>query len=143
MTTPALPLAQLTDYSTFTAEDGALVFDLTGRVIRGADVVIEQVARAWVTEKLPWDPNAGEDIGLAENTQPSARDLAWWKMRLGTVAQRIDYVQACAVTVAHDGAAKTFTARGNVTLIDGKSYPLAVQLSQASGAVRVFLQRAA
>lgn len=144
MTTPALPLDDLTDYSTLTYVDGLLVFDLTNRVIRGADVPIEWVLRSWVTlaGTLPWAPSEGRDITLLENTTISPGEAVRWQMALGQTARAVDYVIECAVTVEFDDVARTFTARGNVTLVDGRSYPFAVRIGLASGTILANVPRA-
>jgi len=132
-----LALAKLTDYSTIVVVNGLHRFDLTTRQIRGPRVAVEWVARAWVTQPgtLDWAPNTGVDLTLSENTTVTQLDLNGWRQKLTQAAERVDYVLACRTALTFDAAARALTARGNLTLVDGRAYPLEVSIGLVSQAI--------
>lgn len=140
-----LALADLTDVSTITiGPDGGIAFDLTGRVLRGAQAAAEQVLRSWATPRgaLTWAPDQGEDITRLENATAGAGMLARWRARLAAQAKRANgFVRACAVSIGYDAPTRTFAVTGALTFTDGSSAVLDVAISQASGAILSIARR--
>lgn len=133
MTTAALALADLLDYSTF--PPGGAPFDFTARRIRGSRVVLEWVMRAWLspTGSLPWAPDRGFDILGLENGDFTLEDLYNIKARLAQEARAVMYVRAARVSLTLQQL--TLSIDAQLTLVDGVTYPLAVRIPTASSAL--------
>lgn len=134
-----LAIADLVDVSTFPppGPDGDLQLDLTGQRIAGARVVLEWVARSWFTPRgsLPRSPSRGVDVRLLENVTLGPGDLDRWRAALCSEAEAVEFVARCAVAIELVGRAVTIAA--NVTLVDGKTYPLAVRIAAAAATVTI------
>lgn len=132
-----LQIAQLVDESTFPppAASGELALDLTGHRIAGARVVLEWVARSWLTPRgaLPHAAGEGDDLRVLENSTLDAQDLQRWRSRLAGRAKSVDYVLACAVVITREGRA--IVIQGSVRLVDGRTYPLEVRIADAAAVV--------
>lgn len=126
-----LRIEDLVDVSTFPpGEDGSVTFDLTGQRITGARVVLEWVLRAWLTPRGVLRNTAkGIDLRGLENVTVGPGDLDRWRAACVAEAEAVEYVHSCAVSVTLEG--RTSVIAADVTLINGKSYPLAVTLAEA------------
>lgn len=135
----ATPLAQLSDYSTFpgTAADGSFLFGLTSRRIYGAAVVAEWVARRWLAKRgsLLYAPSKGVTVFDLSNAALDTADLAGWRTSLIQQAQQTPYVLACPLSLTRADRVTTIDAR--LALVDGRIYPLMVNLLSASQAIVV------
>jgi len=133
-TTP-VALAALSDYSTFPpAPNGVLAMDITPRRITGAAVVVEWVARAWLTTRgaLQYAPGLGADIRDMENATLDLPAIARWRSVLIAQARQRPFVADALVAVTFDPVARTTTIDGRLVLVDGKAYPLMVSILAAS-----------
>lgn len=131
-TTP-VALAALSDYSTFPpTADGSLLADITPRRITGAAVVVEWVARSWLTPRgaLLYAPSLGVDIRDLENATLDGPTVHAWRSALITQAKKRPFVFDCLVAIAFANRTTTIDAR--LILVDGKAYPLMVSLLAAS-----------
>ncbi len=132
---PDLRLDELVETSTF-RDDGT--YGMTGRIIRGARVVAEHVARAWLTDRgdLVHAPNVGINLQRLQNATAGPGDFKRWEGLLVAEARAVEFVFDAAVTLTHDG--RNLRVRGNLMLVDGLSYPLAVTLAEAGAALATF-----
>lgn len=136
----ALPLAQVTDYSTIVVgPNGAVSFDLTSQRITGVRAVLEHVLRAWLGPTVWTD--LGFDVTALENGDFTPYDLARIRKALTDAAMAVDYVLTASVAVSL--VSRILSATGAITLIDGRTYPLEVPISGASAAILAQLARAA
>ncbi len=131
----SVALEQLTDLSTFLA-DGT--FDMTDQQIVGARVVLEWVARSWLTRvrDLFWAPTRGEDIVRLVNSDHTPADVEIIRGRLWNEARKTDFVTGAQVTITV--GAVLVTIEGSITLANGKTYPLAVSVNDAGAALARF-----
>lgn len=128
-------LADLVDYSTFPPGGGC---DLTGYEIRGARVALEHVVRSWLSPRgsLKWTPGRGVDIRALENADLTPAEISAVARALVVEARQVDFVEDCEVTITLAGV--TLTIEATVRLVDGGTYPLAVQLSEAGAVLAAF-----
>lgn len=128
-------LAELQDYSTFPG--GTELVDMTPRRITGARVVVEWVARAWLTRaaSLEWATARGVDVRDLENATLGKGDAEAWRGVLAGEARKTPFVRACAVAVTLE--ARTITIDGRLVLVDGGTYPLAIKLSEAAKLIKL------
>lgn len=123
----------LVDLSTFPNGGGV---GFTDRVIRGARVVLEWVARAWLTVpgRLVWDPGTPTvDIAQLENADPTPTELEVWRARLENAAREVDYVAKASVVLAQRGEGAEIL--GDVVLANGRRYRLGVTIDEAARAI--------
>jgi len=136
-----LAIADLTDYSVIVVgANGVVSYDLTGRKITGARVVLEHVLRSWLGPSV-CAPDRGFDVTSLENGDFSPNDLATIRKLLTDAAMSVDYVLTAAVSVSY--FARTLTATGAITLVDGRTYALEVPIGEVGAAIRAQLARAA
>lgn len=131
-TTP-VALAALADFSTFSSTaDGSLAMGLTPRRIYGGAVVVEWVARSWLTTRgtLPYAPGLGEDLRMLENVTLDGPTIANWRGRLIAQARKRPFVSDCLIAITW--ADRVTTVDGRLVLVDGKQYPLMISLLAAS-----------
>jgi hypothetical protein len=128
-----LRLAQLVDVSTF----GPRGPGLTAQKIRGPRVVIEWVARSWLTPRgsLPWAPDRGANILDLENSTHDKTSLGSWRTLLVAEAEAVEFVENCDVTITLTG--RVITIVGEVLLIDGLTYRLAVTLADGAALISI------
>ena len=126
-----LRLAELVDVSTFPPnEDGSVRFDLTGQRIAGARVPLEWVLRSWLTPRGVLRNRArGIDVREMENATFGPGDLDRWRAAMVAEAEAVEYVSTCAVGLVLD--AREVIIAAEVTLVDGKTYTLAVRIAEA------------
>ena len=126
----SLRLDELVDVSTFPPrEDGTVDLGLTGQRITGARVPLEWVARSWFTPRGVLRNRArGIDLREMENATLGAGDEDRWRRALIAEAEAVEYVDSCAVALTF--AERAVKVDANVRLVDGKSYALAVRLSE-------------
>lgn len=131
----SLAIAELVDVSTFQRnEDGTSEIGLTGARITGARVPLEWVARSWLTPRGVLQNRArGVDIREMENATFGLGDLDRWRAAMVAEAEAVEYVCRCAVAV--ELVAREVLITAAVTLVDGKTYQLAVRLADASALV--------
>lgn len=131
-----MTIADLSDYSTFAP--GAPM-GLTTQRITGARCCLEWVARRWLTPTgaLFWAPSAGRDVRQLENAD--GVDLSELQAGLAHEARQVSHVLDAAVAVTVSG--EQVTIRGDITLDDLNTYPLAVSIGQAGEAIALFGQR--
>lgn len=133
-------LADVTDYSTIVVGlNGAVAYDLTGRKIKGAPVVLERVLRSWLGSPV-WAPDRGFDITSLENGDFTPNDVATIRKLLTDAAMSVDYVLTAAVAVSYSN--RTLRATGAITLVDGRTYPLEVPIGEVGAAIRAQLAKA-
>lgn len=133
-----IPLEELRDTSTFPSSGK---FDQTETEIRGARVVLEWVARSWLTQRrrLFWALRRGYDIARLENADKSDVDVERVKERLVYEAVKVEYVRRCVVRITPPSSgAETILIEGQITLIDGKTYPLIVRVAGLGDALTKF-----
>jgi hypothetical protein len=131
-TTPQA-LAKLSDYSTFSTDaNGHLVLGMTPRKIYGAAVVVEWVARAWLTQRsrLTYAPGLGEDARQLNNASIDKPTLQRWRGALLAQARKRPFVSDCLVGMSFTD--RTTTIDGRLILVDGGTYALAISLLAAS-----------
>lgn len=123
-------LADLNDVSTFAA-DGTPGLQ-PGKRIRGVRVVLEWVARRWLSRvgSLAWDDTARIDVGDLRNADLAASQLGELPAILEGEARLVDFVRRCSVRVALDTAG-VLRIGGSVEIYTAGTYPLAVSISQA------------
>jgi hypothetical protein len=129
-----LPLADLRDASTF----GPAGVGLTGQRITGARVAVEWAARAWFTPRgaLTWAQGKGVNLFDLENSTHDRTGLERWRQRLIAEASEVEYVADVKVTITR--ADRQIRIDGEVVLVDGRSYPLAVRLAQGAAVLVTF-----
>jgi hypothetical protein len=128
-----LRLDELVDVSTF----GPSGFGLTGQKIRGPRVAVEWVARTWLTPRgaLPWAPDTGRNILDLENSTHDKTSLGNWRTMLVAEAEASMFVESCDVTITL--AARVVTIVGELILVDGRTYRLAVTLAEGAALVAI------
>lgn len=129
-----LALADLVDVSTLPAvgPTGELELDLTTTQIRGARVALEWVVRAWFTPRgaLRWARAKGFDLRQMDNASLDETDLEQLRAALEEEARRVEYVESVSVAVTL--SERTTTIEGEVALVDGRAYSLAVTLAEGA-----------
>ncbi|HSM93386.1 MAG TPA: hypothetical protein VLT47_10920 [Anaeromyxobacteraceae bacterium] len=131
-TTP-VALAALSDNSTFSIDaNGNLVLGMTPRRIFGADVVVEWVARSWLCKRgsIQYAKGLGVDVRDLENASIDKPALSRWRQALIGQARKRPFVSDCLVAMAF--ADRTTTIDARLILVDGKAYPLMIDLLAAS-----------
>jgi hypothetical protein len=133
----ATPLAQLSDTSSFPgpAPEGSFRMGLTSRRIYGPTVVAEWVARRWFTRRgaLLYAPSKCVTLFDLANAAADAADLASWRTTLTQEALKTPYVLACPLSIIR--AARETSVDARLALVDGRVYPLMVNLLSASQAI--------
>jgi hypothetical protein len=119
----------LTDLSTF-GTDGSIGLYLT-RPIRGVRVVLEHVARRWLTSpgEHPADPTMILDLMTYINNDPSDSDLRKLPARLDFQAARVQFVKRCKSTVRFVN--NVLTVKGDIDIIGAGEFPLVVKIQDA------------
>jgi hypothetical protein len=119
----------LTDLSTF-GTDGSIGLNLT-RPIRGVRVVLEHVARRWLTSpgEHPADPTMILDLMTYINNDPTDSDLRKLPARLDFQAARVQFVKRCKSTVRF--ASNVLTVKGDIDIIGAGEFPLVVKIQDA------------
>lgn len=133
----AIPLEQLSDASTFAppGPDGEIAMGILPVRITGARVVLEWALRSWFTPlmALPWNRGAGVDLRASENASYGPGEDEQLRQQLIDQARAVEYVEGCEVELTRDG--RTLLVEGSVTLVDGRSYPLALTLAEGAIAI--------
>lgn len=115
-----------------------LQLGLSAREVSGAPAVLRRVLYRWCTTRglLPWDVSVG--LGTALQDMPgvvlSPADLLGLRQALRREAMQEDFVYDAQVTVTLD-VAGALRIRAAITLVDGKTYPLEVSVSEAGAAL--------
>lgn len=130
----ALPLAQLRESSSL-RPDGS--FDQTSREVTGPLAVVEHVLRSLVTPRgsLSWAKDRGINILALELADLSPPDQARWERAIAAEARRNDYVRY-AVAKLNLSPITGWTLSVEILLVDGKTYPFQVKISEAVAAFR-------
>jgi hypothetical protein len=132
-----IPMDDLSDVSTFAppGPDGELVVGLTPVRITGAVVVLEWILRSWFTPRgaLPWNRGAGIDLREQENQSYTLLEDELLRQAMIAQARRVEYV--ADISVALSRAGRTLQIRATPTLVDGRSYPLALTLAHGALAI--------
>lgn len=125
---------ELTDLSSFNP-DGS--FGMSFREITGVRVVLEWVARSWLTPRgaLVWDPNTGEDIRRMENADLSQTELGRWRRALIAQALAVAFVRGCDVVITIDPNTDNVTIAGALTITSVGTFPLIVRIDKANEAI--------
>jgi hypothetical protein len=133
-----MAIADLTDLSTF--PDGAPM-DMTTIAVTGARVVLEWVARAWLSPRgsLFWAVSRGEDVRTLENSDHTLAEIEALRVSLEQEARQVTHVLDASVTL--DTSGEQVSVRGDITLDDGTTHPLAVDISEAGAAIALFGSR--
>jgi hypothetical protein len=108
------------DVSTFTT--GGL--DQNFRVITGGIVVVEAVARRWLTPRgaLFWDENAGEDVTRFVNAKMTS-EMRWSiAVALEAEALKDDRVESCSAVVSANATGKSMIVEAELLLKNGESF---------------------
>lgn len=119
----------LTDLSTF-GPDGSIGLYLS-RPIRGTRVVLEHVARRWITSpgEHSADPTMILDLTTFINHDPTDSELRKLPQRLDFQAARVQFVKRCKSTVRfRDGV---LSVKGDIDIIGVGEFPLAVKIQDA------------
>ena len=132
-----LPITALRDYTTF-LPGGELALDLTGTVIGGVRVVQEHVVREWVLEpgSLPWARDRGLGLLRWINLSQTPLELEHRRSSLVEHARSVDYVADGAVF--RKVRARRLLIESGLTLVDGRTCPLAVQIDEAANVIARF-----
>ena len=119
----------LTDFSTF-GLDGSIGLYLN-KPIRGVRVVLEHVARRWITspDEHPADPTMILDLTTYINNDPTDSDLRKLPQRLDYQAARVQFVKRCRSSVRFVSGA--LIVKGDVDVIDVGEFPLGVRIENA------------
>ncbi|MEO7331601.1 MAG: hypothetical protein ABI193_23705 [Minicystis sp.] len=137
----SLALADLRDTSTFPPPDadGHVLVDLTGVRITGVRVAIEWVARSWfcVTGSLRHAPDRGRNLFDLANSTADKATLERWRQALIAEARRSEYVEPSRVSVTLERVERTLVLAAQITLIDGKTYPVAVTIKDGKAVVKI------
>jgi hypothetical protein len=117
-----------TDVSTFVG--GRPGLDPQWTTISGDRVVVENVARRWLTPKgfFDDDPDFGEDVREYLQARQNSLTRARARMRLRAQALLEERVADCTVTV--DSVGETLKIRGVVKVKQGKTFALTMTLEQ-------------
>ncbi|MEP7123142.1 MAG: hypothetical protein ABJE95_19595 [Byssovorax sp.] len=128
-----LALAELADVSTF----GPRGPGLTGQRIYGARVAVERVARAWLSPRgaLTWARDRGVSILELQNSTHDKTSLGNWRAALVAEAEAVEFVDRCDVTITL--ADRVITLVGELLLVDGRTYRLAVTLKDGAALVTI------
>ncbi len=128
-------IADLIDMSTF--PDGAPM-DLTTVRVTGVRVVLEWVARRWLTMAgtLFWAPNDGVDVRMLVNSDHRPDRMAMLRATLEQEAREVSHVVDCQVDIRTAG--EEVLIRGVVTLDDTREYSLSVSIDKAGAAIAQF-----
>jgi hypothetical protein len=129
-TNTIIQIAELRDLSSFNDFDGS--YDLTFREISGARVVLEWIARAWLSPQgsIEWAPNTGRDIRRLENADLPLADLERWRRDLQAEALKVPFVVQARVTIEVQNETNVVIT-GSFVLADGLRYPLVVTIDKA------------
>lgn len=133
----SLRLEELVDVSTFVQGDtqGNVAMGLTTQRITGPRVVLEWVARAWFQPRggLPLARGRGVDARALENATFGPGDLERVRQALVAEALKTEFVGGARVAVSF--SERVVSISGEITLINGRAYPLAVAIGQAGQAI--------
>ncbi|WP_437591486.1 hypothetical protein [Sorangium sp. So ce1000] len=130
-----LRLAELVDRSTFRVGDQEHPVGMTGKRITGARVVLEQVLRAWLTDRgtLRHAPTVGFNVSRLLNASSTATSLRRYEAVMVAEARAVEFVADARVTLRI--VERELLLSATVTLVDGTTYPLAVRLSEAGAVI--------
>ena len=131
-----LRLEELVDRSTFRVGDTEYPVGMTGKRITGDRVVLEQVLRAWLTDRttMRHAPTVGFNVARLLNASSTLTSLRRYETVLVNEARAVEFVADCRVSLRI--VQRELLMSAVVALVNGKSYPLAVRLSEASAVIQ-------
>lgn len=132
----ALLLAQVTDTDCLRSRAPLVLGRMPGRYVSGPAAILRRVLYAWLlpTGVLIYSVDFGEGLILYEGMTLGPSQILGLRRRLEVAAEAEDFVAAASVDVQLVGGALQVAA--DVTLVDGRVYPLEVDLASSGAALR-------